>query len=82
VLGCTPAKTGTATLRRLLRLAGYRLECKRSREAGDRAWRYRVVPEALPPGVTVEQLQPAWADQLQADALGVSQKIPFTYGER
>jgi hypothetical protein len=82
VLGCTPAKTGTATLRRLLRLAGYRLECKRSREAGDRAWRYRVVPEALPPGVTVEQLQPAWADQLQADALGVSQKIPFSYGGR
>lgn len=82
VLGCSPAKTGTATLRRLLRLTGYRLEAKRSREDGDRAWRYRVVAEALPPGVTVEQLQQAAAEQLQADALGVSQKIPFSYGER
>jgi hypothetical protein len=80
-LGCTPAKTATATLRRLLRLAGYRLEAKRSREAGDRAWRYRVVPEALPAGVTVDQLQQAWAEQLAAEALGVSQKIPFSYGE-
>jgi hypothetical protein len=77
VLGCNPAKTGTATLRRLLRLAGYRLEAKRSREDGARAWRYRVLAEALPAGVTPEQLQPAWVDQLQADALGVSQKIPY-----
>lgn len=81
VLGCTPAKTATATLRRLLRLTGHRLEAHRCRIDGERAWRYRVVPEALPAGVTVEQLQPAWTDQLQADALGVSQKIPFSYGE-
>ncbi len=80
-LGCTPAKTATATLRRLLRLTGHRLEAHRCRIDGARAWRYRVVPEALPAGITVEQLQQAWAEQLAAAALGVSQKIPFSYGE-
>jgi len=75
------SKTATGTLRRVLRLAGCRLEAKRSREDSNRAWRYRVVPEALPAGVTAKQLQQAAADQLTAEAMGVSQKIPFTYGE-
>ena len=69
-LGVSPGQTATGTLRRLLRLAGYRLEAKRSREAGDRAYRYRVVPEALPAGVTPQQLEAAWIAQL-------SQKIPY-----
>lgn len=81
-LGCTPAKTATATLRRLLRLTGHRLEAHRCRIDGERAWRYRVIPERLPAGVMVDHLQQAWTEQLQVGALGVSQKIPFSYGER
>jgi hypothetical protein len=52
------------TLRNLLAFAGYRLEAKRNREDGDRAWRYRVVPEALPDGVDPGRLVMAWRDQL------------------
>jgi hypothetical protein len=81
VLDVSPGKTGTATLRRLLRLAGHRLEAKRSREEGDRSWRYRVVAEALPAGVMVERLQEVWSDQLGEEGCRVSQKIPYVYGE-
>jgi len=70
VLGISTAKTGTGTLRRLLRLAGYRLEAHRSRIDGERDWRYRVVSEPLPDGVSSQQLERAWTDQL-------SQKIPY-----
>lgn len=64
VLGVSAGKTATGTLRRLLKLAGYRLEAQRTREAGDRAWRYRVVLEALPKGIRLEQIEAAWRDQL------------------
>lgn len=47
VLGVSPGERATTTLRNLLALACYRLEAKRNREAGDRAWRYRVVAEPL-----------------------------------
>lgn len=76
-LGVTPGKTGTGTLRRLLQLTGYRLEAQRSREAGDRAWRYRVVPEALPKGVTTAQLETAWATQLSRSPGGGVPKNPI-----
>ena len=69
VLGVGPSKRATTTLRALLALAGHRLEAKRNREDGDRAWRYRVVPEALPDGVDPGQLVMAWRDQL-AQPLG------------
>jgi hypothetical protein len=64
VLGVGPGKRATTTLRGLLALAGHRLEAKRNREDGDRAWRYRVVPEALPNGVDPGRLVMAWRDQL------------------
>ena len=70
VLGVSPGKRATTTLRALLALAGYRLEAKRSREGDGRAWRYRVVPEPLPAGVMPEQLPAAWAASL-------SQKSPY-----
>jgi hypothetical protein len=60
VLGVSPAKTGTATLRRLLRLCGYRLEAQRIRGgAGRGAYSYRVVAVALSVGVSIEQLEGA-----------------------
>lgn len=82
-LGVSPAKTGTGTLRRLLRLTGHRLEAHRCRTDGERAWRYRVVAEPLPYGATVEQLHRAWVEQVQQEAAPaqLSQKFPFTYGE-
>jgi hypothetical protein len=40
VLGLSPGQRAMTTLRNLLAQAGYRLEAKRNREAGDRAWRY------------------------------------------
>lgn len=62
VLGVSPAKTGRATL---LGLCGYRLESTRIRGgAGRGAYSYRVVAEALPVGVTFEQLEGAWSEQL------------------
>jgi hypothetical protein len=70
VLGVTPGKRAITTLRALLRLTGHRLEAKRSRKAGDRAWRYRVVAEAIPAGAAADQLVRAWTDQL-------SQKSPY-----
>ena len=70
VLGVSAGERATTTLRGLLALAGHRLEAKRSREDGNREWRYRVVPEALPDGADPAQLLAAWADQL-------SQKIPY-----
>jgi hypothetical protein len=77
-LGVSTGKTGTGTLRRLLKLTGHRLEAQRSREAGDRAWRYRVVLEAMPPGVSPQQLEAAWVAQLsRSPGGGVSQKIPY-----
>lgn len=64
VLGVSTSKRATTTLRALLALAGHRLESKRNREDGDRAWRYRVVPEALPDGADPGRLLAAWRDQL------------------
>jgi len=69
VLGVSTSKRATTTLRALLALAGHRLESKRNREDGDRARRYRVVPEALPNGADPGRLVMAWRDQL-AQPLG------------
>ena len=69
-LGVSTGKTATGTLRRLLKLAGCRLEAQRTREAGDRVWRYRVVLEALPAGVTAQQLEAAWTAQLSSSPRG------------
>lgn len=71
VLGVSPGERATTTLRNLLHLAGYRLEAKRSREAGDRAWRYRVVAEPLPDGANHDQLVTAWRDQLNSSGGGL-----------
>lgn len=64
VLGVSPGKRAITTLRGLLAIAGHRLEAKRSREDGARAWRYRVVAEALPDGADPGRLLAAWRDQL------------------
>jgi len=64
VLGVGPGKRAISTLRALLALAGHRLKAKRSREDGARAWRYRVVAEALPDGADPGRLLAAWRDQL------------------
>jgi len=66
------------SLRRLLHLAGYRLEAQRSMVNGKRAWRYRVAAEALPNGVSIKQLEGAWIEQLEGAAGGLTaQKIPY-----
>jgi hypothetical protein len=70
VLGVSPGKRGITTLRQLLALAGHRLEAKRSRADGARAWRYRVVAEALPDGADPARLLAAWRDQLGRSAGG------------
>jgi hypothetical protein len=70
VLGVSPGKRATTTLRQLLALAGYRLEAKRSREDGARAWRYRVASEALPDGADPARLAAAWREQLRRPAAG------------
>jgi hypothetical protein len=70
VLGVSPGKRGITTLRQLLALAGHRLEAKRSRADGARAWRYRVVAEALPDGADQARLLAAWRDQLGRSAGG------------
>jgi hypothetical protein len=64
VLGVSPGKRAITTLRGLLAIAGHRLEAKRSREDGGRAWRYRVVADALPDGADPGRLLAAWRDQL------------------
>lgn len=71
VLGVSPGERATTTLRNLLHLAGYRLEAKRSREDGNRAWRYRVVVEPLPDGADHDQLVTAWRDQLNSSGGGL-----------
>jgi len=70
-LGISPGKTGAATLRRLLRLCGCRLESRRAKTAAARdAMTYRVVIEALPEGISPAQLEAAWREQLEASAPG------------
>lgn len=65
-LGLRPGARASGTLRALLRLAGYSLEAKRPRCGnGRRGWVYRVVPEALPPGVDRQRLEAAWRDSLR-----------------
>ena len=69
-LGIRAGVRASGTLRALLRLAGYRLEAARHRLSdGRRGWRYRVVPEALPPGVDRQRLEGAWREQLSTPAL-------------
>ena len=64
-LGVGPGKRGSGTLRALLRLCGFRLESRRARFGnGRRGWQYRISPEPLPTGSSLEQLAGAWADQL------------------
>lgn len=64
VLGASPGKRATTTLRQLLALAGYRLEAKRSRGADGNCWRYRITAEPLPLGADADRLTAAWMDQL------------------
>jgi hypothetical protein len=56
-------KLRTTTLRRLLALVGYKLEASRTMVNGERCWRYRVAPDALPDGITWQQLTAGWAAQ-------------------
>jgi len=65
VLGISTAKTGTGTLRRLLP-PGWLPARKRTAPAsmGNGIGRYRVVSEPLPDGVSSQQLERAWTDQL------------------
>ena len=78
VLGVSPGKRGTTTLKALLALAGYRLEAQRCRVDGERAWRYRVIPEALPPGASDAQLEAAWREQLERPAAAACPKTRHT----
>lgn len=64
VLGVSPGQRATTTLRQLLALTGHRLEAKRSREHGARAWRYRITAEPLPAGADPDRLAAAWREQL------------------
>lgn len=64
VLGVSPGKRATTTLRALLALAGFELEPKRTRGADGQLWRYRVKPIALPDGADRQRLEAAWRDQL------------------
>lgn len=67
VLGISPGERPTTTLRRLLQLVGARLESRRCKARGTARdqWRYRVMLDALPPGIDDHQLQQAWRDQLR-----------------
>jgi len=56
-------KLRTTTLRRLLALVGCRLQASRTMVDGERCWRYRVVPDALPDGAKWHQLTNGWAAQ-------------------
>ncbi|MCP9821017.1 DUF3854 domain-containing protein [Synechococcus sp. Cruz-9H2] len=62
VLGISPGKTATGTLRSLLRSFGYRLQARQVRVDGARPWHYRVIPEALPDGRDWADLAERWAD--------------------
>jgi hypothetical protein len=66
VLGVSPGKRATTTLRSLLAIAGHRLEAKRSRGPDGNCWRYRITPESLPNGAAADRLEQAWRDQLGA----------------
>lgn len=74
VLGITPAKRATTTLRQLLALAGYRLESKRQRSGGGRlaaaGYSYRITRENLPAGADPFALVAAWEGQLRSQAAG------------
>lgn len=64
-LGIGPSARPSGTLRVVLRLIGCRLEARRNRCGnGRRGWSYRVVPEALPVGVSRADLEAAWRLQL------------------
>ncbi|MFM7269068.1 MAG: hypothetical protein ACKOZT_10875, partial [Cyanobium sp.] len=71
VLGVSPGRRAITTLRGLLALAGHRLEAHRCRVDGERAWRYRVMAEALPDGVDPPRLEAAWREQLRRPSLEV-----------
>lgn len=72
LLGISPGKRATTTLRQLLAAAGYRLESSRRRcGAGRRAaagYRYRVVREAPPPGTSLQAMEASWEQQLRSKA--------------
>jgi hypothetical protein len=65
VLGLSPGKRASGTLRAVARLIGCRLEARRGRCGnGQRCWAYRLVPEALPTGADRAMLEAAWRLQL------------------
>ena len=64
-LGVGPGKRASGTLRKLLPLCGFYLESRRARSGGGRrGWQYKITPEPLPPGGSLNELASAWADQL------------------
>lgn len=74
VLGLSPGKRATTTLRQLLAAAGYRLEVKRCRSGEGRqaaaGYRYRVVREALPPDADLGAMEREWRADLEGKAAG------------
>ncbi len=68
VLGISPGKRATTTLRGLLALAGYQLEPKRARAGEGKGkaagYRYRVAPLPLPDGVDLGRMQAAWTETI------------------
>ncbi|MFM7550535.1 MAG: plasmid replication protein, CyRepA1 family, partial [Cyanobacteriota bacterium] len=66
VLGVSPGKRPSGTLRTLAGLIGCRLEARRHRCGdGGRVWSYRLAPEPLPAGVDPPQLAITWREQLR-----------------
>lgn len=69
VLGVSPGKRASGTLRALAGLIGCRLEARRHRCGnGARGWSYRLMPEPLPAGVDSARLVVGWRDQLSRPA--------------
>lgn len=64
-LGIGPGKRASGTLRAVAALLGCQLEAERYRcGEGRRSWRYRLAPISLPNGVTSQQLEISWREQL------------------
>ncbi|MEY3464230.1 MAG: hypothetical protein RLZZ468_2008 [Cyanobacteriota bacterium] len=68
VLGLRPGKRPITALRQLLALVGARLEVDRRRQGGGRsaaaAYRYRVMLDRLPDGVTDDRVVAAWVERV------------------
>ncbi|MFN7227931.1 MAG: plasmid replication protein, CyRepA1 family [Synechococcaceae cyanobacterium] len=67
MLGISPGRKASTTLRRLLALVGAKLSSRRCKERGDDrdVIFYRVELEAMPDGISAERLLEAWVDGLR-----------------